>query len=272
MREGRFIGMTADGEALVVELAGEHVRVPADHGLRRALAGDGQMSIPLEARVTPREVQHRIRCGQTAAEIASATGVAVELIARFEGPVLDERRHHAEQAQLAEVDGVTLAERAADLAGGDVSWDSWMGEDDRWRVRVTLGAHRTATWAWEPRTRRLRALDDVARIIQTGGAAADALDAVLRPVATTPRVVPIERTEQAEVAAPQPADTEPDEPADDLADELADDGPEEPVARPAAAERPKRRASVPSWDDIMLGTTSRRPQPSIDAESSAERD
>ena len=81
MREGQFIGMTADGEALVVELAGEHVRVPADHGLRKALAGDGQMSIPLEARVTPREVQHRIRCGQTAAEIAAATGVAVELIA-----------------------------------------------------------------------------------------------------------------------------------------------------------------------------------------------
>ena len=272
MREGRFIGMTADGEALVVELAGEHVRVPADHDLRKALAGDGQMSIPLEARVTPREVQHRIRCGQTAAEIAAATGVAVELIARFEGPVLDERRHHAEQAQLAQVDGITLAERAADLAGGDVTWDSWMGEDDRWRVRVTLGAPRTATWAWEPRTRRLRALDDVARIIQTGGAAADALDAVLRPVATTPRVVQLERDEPVVAVDPEPAVAEPGEFPDEVADDVIDDVPEEPVARPAAAERPKRRASVPSWDDIMLGTTSRRPQPAVDAESNAESD
>jgi hypothetical protein len=250
MREARFIGMSADGEALVVELGGEHVRIAADSDLRKALAGDGQMHMPLEARVSPREVQHRIRCGQTATEIAAATGVAVELIARFEGPVLDERRHHAEQAQRAEVDGMTLAERAEDLAGGDVSWDSWLGEDDRWRVRVQLGEHRTATWAWDPRTRRLRALDDVARTIQTGGAAADALDAVLRPVATTPRVVP--------VAAPEPAEPV-DAPNSAERPESADiEIAPEPAAAPAP-ERSKRRASVPSWDDIMLGT-SRRPQ------------
>src|SRR3954470_23778659 len=227
MREARFIGMTADGEALVVEIAGEHVRVVADAQLRKALAGDGQMHMALEARVTPREVQHRIRCGETAAEIAAATGVSIELIARFEGPVLDERRHHAETAQRAEIDGATLAERAEDLAGGDVSWDSWLGEDDRWRVRVQLGEHRTATWAWDPRTRRLRALDDVARIIQTGGAAADALDAVLRPVATTPRVVPVAPAE------PFPTADEPAEAAIEPADE-----PQEPEEEAAEASSP----------------------------------
>src|SRR4051794_41099860 len=269
MREARFIGMTADGDALVVELAGEHVRVPADGDLRKALAGDGQMHMPLEARVSPREVQHRIRCGQTAAEIAAATGVAVELIARFEGPVLDERRHHAEQAQLAEIDGMTLAERAEDLAGGDVSWDSWLGEDDRWRVRVQLGEHRTATWAWDPRTRRLRALDDVARIIQTGGAAADALDAVLRPVATTPRVVAVAPAD-AVAAAEEPAeaaaepDTKPTEPA-----AREDDAVEPPPPPgPPTADRAKRRASVPSWDDIMLGTSRRAPAKDAEATDS----
>src|SRR3954451_4724912 len=219
MREARFIGMTADGDALVVELAGEHVRVVVDDDLRKALSGDGQMHMPLEARVSPREVQHRIRCGQTAAEIASATGVSVELIARFEGPVLDERRHHAQQAQRAEVGGATLGDRAEELAGGEVVWDSWLAGDDGWRVGVRLGEHRTATWAWDPRTRRLRALDDVARTIQTGGAAVDALDAVLRPVATTPRVVagaPAEAVPIAEEpaeAAVEP-DAEPSEPTE----------------------------------------------------------
>jgi hypothetical protein len=262
MREARFIGLTADGEALVVELAGEHVRIAADGELRKALSGDGQMRMPLEARVTPREVQHRIRCGQTAVEIAAATGVAVELIARFEGPVLDERRHHAEQAQLAEVDGITLAERAEDLAGADVTWDSWLGDDDRWRVRVQLGEHRTATWAWDPRTRRLRALDDIARTIQTGGAAADALDAVLRPVATTPRVIPVVAADAVPIAEPDDESAEPAEPAepDEEAVEASPPAPAAPVA-----DRPKRRASVPSWDDIMLGT-SRRP-PAKDAEA-----
>jgi Protein of unknown function (DUF3071) len=244
MREARFIGMTADGEAIVVELAGEHVRVAAGHDLRKALAGDGQMHMPLEARVSPREVQHRIRCGQTAAEIATATGVAVELIARFEGPVLDERRWHAEQAQRAEVDGMTLAERAEELAGGEVSWDSWLGEDDRWRVRAQLGEHRTATWAWAPHTRRLRALDDVARTIQTGGAAADALDAVLRPVATR-------RPEPAPEPTPE-AEPEPER-------DVQPDAQPESATTPITPDRSKRRASVPSWDDIVLGTTSRRP-------------
>src|SRR4051794_2609456 len=237
MREARFIGMTADGDALVVELDGEHVRVPAGGPLRHALAGDGQMHMPLEARVSPREVQHRIRCGETAADIASATGVAIELIARFEGPVLDERRHHAEQAQRAEIDGLTLGERAEDLAGGEVQWDSWLGEDDRWRVRVRLGEHRSAIWAWDPRTRRLRALDDVARTIQTGGAAADALDAVLRPVAARPRVIP------GAPAEPAPVAEEPAEAAIELDDEPA--APEEEaveVSPPPASERPKRRA------------------------------
>ncbi|HET6818827.1 MAG TPA: septation protein SepH [Mycobacteriales bacterium] len=244
MREAKFIGMSADGSSLVVELGGEHILVAADDDLRKALAGDGQMSMPLEARLTPREVQHRIRCGQTAAEIASATGVAIELIARFEGPVLDERRHHAEQAQRAEIDGQTLAERAAEMAGGDVPWDSWLGEDDRWRVRAQLGEHRSATWVWDPRTRRLRALDDVARTIQTGGAAADALDAVLRPVATKQAAEPIRPVEVQ--AAPEDEPAEPPSPA---------------AAQPAPTERAKKRASVPSWDDIMLGTTSRRPSP-----------
>ena len=261
MREARFIGMTADGEALVVELDGEHVRVPAGEPLRHALAGDGQLHMPLEARVSPREVQHRIRCGETAAEIAAATGVAIELIARFEGPVLDERRHHAEQAQRAEIDGLTLGERAEDLAGGDVHWDSWLADDDRWRVQVRLGEHRSATWAWDPRTRRLRALDDVARTIQTGGAAADALDAVLRPIATRPREVrpaPVESEPLDVLEIPEPPETtEPREAAGEPPVELAE--PDEPV-EPAAAppERPKRRASVPSWDEIVMGT-SRRP-------------
>jgi hypothetical protein len=260
MREAKFIGMSADGEALVVELGGEHIRIAAVGDLRKALAGDGQMSMPLEARLTPREVQHRIRCGQTAAEIAASTGVAIELIARFEGPVLDERRHHAEQAQRAQVDGQTLAERASEMAGGDVPWDSWLGEDDRWRVRARLGEHRTATWAWDPRTRRLRALDDVARTIQTGGAASDVLDAVLRPVATTPRrtpTTPPRRFDDDEEPAPVQDAAEPE-----LLEHASEQvEPTEPAAPAASDERPKKKSSVPSWDEIVMGTTSRRPSP-----------
>jgi hypothetical protein len=138
-----------------------------------------------------------------------------------------------------------------EMAGGDVPWDSWLGEDDRWRVRAVLGEHRSATWAWDPRTRRLRALDDVARTIQTGGAAVDALDAVLRPVATTPRPLPVEPPPAFDDEEPLPVTAEP-------VDETPPAAPPEPVP----ADRPKKRTSVPSWDEIVIGTTSRRPSPS----------
>jgi len=259
VREGRFVGMSADGRAVVVEVAGEHVRVPADDNLRRAITGDGQMPIPLESHVTPREVQHRIRCGETAAEIAAAAGVAVELIARFEGPVLDERRWHAERLRRTEVDGVRVEDRVQAVAARDgddpaIEWDAWLGDDAGWRVRAAFGDGRSSTWAWDPRTQRIRAQDDLARVILSGDVFADDLDAVLRPLSSVRKPSRLE-------AVPAPTD---DEPTLDEADETAADDDtdavtveEEPPAQEAV--RSKRRTSVPSWDDIMLGTVRRRP-------------
>ena len=248
VREGQFVGMTADGEALVVELDGEHLRVPADARLKRAVTGDGQMRMPLEAHVSPREVQHRIRCGETAAEIAAASGVAVELIARFEGPVLDERRWHAERARATPIDGVRLEDLAAAADRSEETsstWDSWLGEDGGWRVSAVLGDGRTAAWAWDPRTRRLRARDDLARMILSGDVTADDLDAVLRPLASARQAAA-----RLEAVPPPPVEGEVEvEPT------LAEDSP------PAEPAKPKRRSSVPSWDEIMLGSAPRRHRP-----------
>jgi hypothetical protein len=108
VRDASFVGLSADGRWLIVERDGEHLRVPVDQQLRAVLRDEVQLPMPLQTAVSPREVQQRIRAGETAAQIAKSAGVAVELVARFEGPILDERRWQAERARRTVVDGTSL--------------------------------------------------------------------------------------------------------------------------------------------------------------------
>ena len=247
MRDASFVGLTADGQWLIVERDGEHLRVPVDEALRAAVRDDGgvQMPMPLQTAVSPREVQHRIRAGESAAQIAKSSGVAVELIARFEGPVLDERRWQAERARATVVDGTSLEERFAlatndDDGSGPTSWDAWVdSEDGGWRIRAISPDGRAAVWTWDAHTTKLRARDDLARRTLSGRIVADDLDAVLRPIAAA----------RAERERPEPPPPDPLDAPAPLDAPVAD----EPVEAPKA----KRRTAVPSWDEIMLGSNHR---------------
>lgn len=235
MRDASFAGLSADGQWLIVERDGEHLRVPVDDRLRAALADGAQLPMPLQTAVTPREVQHRIRAGESAAQIAKNAGVAVELIARFEGPVLDERRWQAERARATVVDGTSLEERFAlatndDAGDGPTSWDAWVDADDGgWRIRAISPDGRSAVWTWDTHTTKLRARDDLARRTLSGRIVSDDLEAVLRPIAAA----------RAERDRPEPAE---------------DAQPQEAAPQRASA---KRRTAVPSWDEIMLGSAGR---------------
>ena len=44
-------------------------------------------------RVSPREIQARIRAGLTAEDVAAVTGASIETVRRYEGPVLAEREY-----------------------------------------------------------------------------------------------------------------------------------------------------------------------------------
>lgn len=143
MRDARLVGLSSDARWLIIERDGEHLRVPLDDALRAAVRHETQIAMPLQAAVTPREVQRRIRAGETAEHIAEASGVAVDLIARFEGPVLDERRWQADCARRTVVDGTTLEERFAaathNVDGTSLTaWDAWVDPDGGgWRVQAT---------------------------------------------------------------------------------------------------------------------------------------
>jgi hypothetical protein len=155
MRELAFVGLSDDGHSLVLSSTdGTRYTVPCDERLEAAVRRDksrlGQLEITLDG-TTPRDIQMRVRHGQTPDDIAATSGLTVERVMRFAGPVLAEREHLAAQARETELrtagTSATLEETVvAGLEGGGVDastleWDAWRREDGTWSVLAS----------WEPR-------------------------------------------------------------------------------------------------------------------------
>jgi len=186
MRTLRVLGLAEDGESLVCgdQHSGELFAVPTDERLRAAARGDltrlGQLEIPMEPQLRPREIQARIRAGATIEEVATAASTRVDRIERYAYPVLLERSTMAERARQAHpvIDGnpakrtleelvtAALAERGQCTG---LRWDAYK-DDDGWVLILRWQAGRSenrAHWAIQPgpRTNTLRPKDDAAREI-----------------------------------------------------------------------------------------------------------
>src|SRR5580693_1958740 len=109
MQELRFVAVSEDGSYAVLAVPGRSGRyiLPIDERLRAVAQGQtsrlAQYEIEVESPLRPKEIQARIRAGETAEEIADAAGIPVERVRWFEGPVLGERAYIAQQAQAASV-------------------------------------------------------------------------------------------------------------------------------------------------------------------------
>ncbi|CAN5583121.1 septation protein SepH [soil metagenome] len=155
-----FAGVTDDGARLLLldEHGGEH-SLEITPRLRAALRGDaprtGQLEIKMDSTLRPRDIQARIRAGETAEAVAEAARTTVEKILPFVGPVLAERQHVAERAQRANVrrptgdsggatrglgDAVDAHLRSCNIDPSDTEWDAWRREDGRWSVSGTFAA------------------------------------------------------------------------------------------------------------------------------------
>jgi Protein of unknown function (DUF3071) len=286
----RLVGLSEDGRHLVLaEPDGTTHTVEIDERLRAGVNGHlsrlGQLTMALESRISPREIQDRIRSGESAEHLAQTAGVPLDRVLRFVGPVLREREHVANQARQARLGTaasgpspllVDLVERAGTRRGFEpeaAEWDSARRDDHSWVVTVSWPDGSVATWALDALHRHAVPVDPAAREIsgvsvcdstagaqdapgdEAAGEAAehdtiDLSEATVRPF--VPRSVP---------TGPEPepmfaSDADPpstDEPAEaDAAEAGATDAPP-PAQRPAASSRSSRRAKVPKWDDIIFG-------------------
>ena len=332
MHELRLVAVSEDGSYAVLEVPGRGGRysLQIDDRLRAVARGQfsrlAQYEIEVESPLRPKEIQERIRAGETAEEIADAAGVPVERIRWFEGPVLAERAYRAQEAQSAMVRrpgesgpgprlGEVVTERLTALGSSaeDAIWDSTKRSDGSWQVRLVFaadGTSRTAGWVYDPRRKHATPADDEAARLSLPEADLPPLPApsgAVRGEATVtqlqPRIAPsgqparpvrrqaaesppprrqaeapVRRSPEGapprppERAAPQPAERVERTPAVQQAPE-----PEVEVEQPLAAQQTEaapqeerapaaqsgrraaggrgRRSSVPSWDEIMFGSS-----------------
>jgi hypothetical protein len=157
-------GVSDDGKRLrLVDDDGVEHTVDVDDRLRAALRGDSsrRLETKMDSALRPRDIQARIRAGETPEAVAQAAQTSVDKIMAFAAPVLAERQHIADRAQRSSVrrtDGAaaggarTLGEAVATHLRGlnvdpdDVEWDAWRREDGRWSMRAGFAfAERTGS-------------------------------------------------------------------------------------------------------------------------------
>jgi hypothetical protein len=129
--------------------------------------------------LTPREVQARIRAGESLAEVIAAAGLEPERVEAFAGPVLAERAHITAAALAAPLRraGETasarslrqvVAERLLSLGLDidNVEWDAWRRSDGRWIAAGRFeadGTEHAARFLYDHRNRFNQAENDEAR-------------------------------------------------------------------------------------------------------------
>jgi hypothetical protein len=177
-------GLSEDGKRLLlVEDDGAEHTLAVDDALRAALRGEhariGQLEITMDSSLRPRDIQARIRAGETAEAVAQAAQTTVDRIMAFAAPVLAERAHVAQRAQLSSVrrrsgetgartlgEAVAAQLRSVNVDPGAVEWDSWRREDGRWTLTGAFsapGRTGTATFAFDVRGNFVTLEDDHAR-------------------------------------------------------------------------------------------------------------
>ena len=151
-----------------------------------------------ESALSPREIQARLRAGDTAEEVAEAAGIPVARVARYEAPIAAERVRIVDEVRRATAPGphrvspgrqlgAVVDDRLAD-DGLDPVLAQWLARrrvDGTWLVTVDLGDHH-AEWSWDGSAKRVRAHDNGAqRLLSPSRSSAESLIAVAQATGVT---------------------------------------------------------------------------------------
>lgn len=194
MQELRLVGVDEGGGHLLLSgEGGTSFRLPINEALRMASSRPSTRPVRQEvpARpdkrppLSPRDIQARIRGGATAQEIVDETGVELQHVLRYEGPVRAERDYMAQLAQRVEVASPLPSNDGYRSAFGDnpaqlddmvryrlqafgvdpetAEWDAWRKPDGLWTVvlrfelptgsAASVGEEPPAQWTFNPSRR-----------------------------------------------------------------------------------------------------------------------
>jgi hypothetical protein len=294
MQHLSLTGLSDDGRRLVMtDGAGNGFELDVDHRLRAALrddrtTGPGPREKKMESTLRPRDIQARIRSGESAESVAQAAGTSVDRIMTYAGPVLAEREHMAQRAQKGAVrrrgtaesgarnlgDAVALQLRPHGIHAEDVEWDAWRREDGRWVL--------TAEFLCDARAGQARFAFDVPGnyVLTENDDARWLIGDALETSPVAPVRDDLQQVRERRLAPVE--DTEPTVPVVDLPREHA--APTAPAAMPPAArtrdEAPARRDEVPLGEAPEQRVERREPQrpverqpePTTPAATAAEAD
>src|SRR5512138_1470216 len=172
MRPVRFVALSEDGQALVLaDEVGRLLALPLDDRVNSAVSQEPHpaaapgsavavAAAETMASLSPRDIQARIRSGESAEDVARVAGVPVDRVLRYAGPVLQERAMLAQHARrtrlktsdsgapLAEVVDSRLAQHGIDTE--KISWDAFRRDDGTWRIVATWPSGKaTAQAIWD---------------------------------------------------------------------------------------------------------------------------
>ena len=162
-------GASDDGRRLVlVGDEGSEFTLDVTPALRTAVSGParpGQLEKQMDSVLRPRDIQARIRAGESPEAVAQAAQTSIDKIMVYAGPVLAERQHIAQRAQRSSVrrtggeggartlgEAVATHLRSVNVDPDSVEWDAWRREDARWTLTArfaTATREGTASYTYD---------------------------------------------------------------------------------------------------------------------------
>ncbi|MFG1953132.1 septation protein SepH [Micromonospora sp. NPDC048830] len=187
MRPVRFVALSEDGQALVLtDEVGRLLALPIDERVAGALhAEPGTTPLAVVAptadpvpSLSPRDIQARIRAGESAEDVARIAGVPVDRVLRYAGPVLQERAMLAQHARRTRLKGAEKPTPLAEVVNGrlaqhgidteKISWDAYRREDGTWRIIATWPSGKAtaqAIWDLDKTRQHVTPHDDMAQYL-----------------------------------------------------------------------------------------------------------
>ncbi|MEU1756242.1 septation protein SepH [Micromonospora matsumotoense] len=187
MRPVRFVALSEDGQALVLaDEVGRLLALPIDERIATVLhAEPGAPPLTVVPNgvdptpsLSPRDIQARIRSGESAEDVARIAGVPVDRVLRYAGPVLQERAMLAQHARRTRLKGAEKATPLAEVVNGrlaqhgidteKISWDAFRRDDGTWRIIATWPSGKAtaqAVWDLDKLRQNVTPHDDMAQYL-----------------------------------------------------------------------------------------------------------